>query len=119
VVPLGDLAEEDISEHFTGESKLGIARQIVGGDISAQHGWNMKYLRRWLLELFVIHGAVAGPEIDGALRDLSDAAATADRLVVVPNRWIHLGVFTEPLVMDRIWESCCGTVHQHLSMGRA
>ena len=59
---------------------------VIGRHDSAENGGKCRTPTAALLlklrELLVVHGAVRGPEIDGAFGDLLDAAAGTDRLVV-------------------------------------
>src|SRR5262249_4591000 len=118
VVPLGDLAQEDVREHLARELELRRIRQIVGRDDRAEHGRDVQELGRRRLELFIAHRAVGGAEVDRARGHLLDAAAAADRLVVEADLGIHLGVLIEPLRVDRVWERRAGAVDQRLGRRR-
>src|SRR2546422_11322709 len=82
VVPLRDLAEEDVGQDLGCEAELGIAGEVVRGDHGADHGRDVEQLTGRRLQLLVGHRAIGGAEIYRAGGDLADAAAAAGGLVV-------------------------------------
>ena len=120
IAPLRDLSQEDAGQG--GARKVqGSAepRNIVRRHDTTQHGGEVHERRGRLLELLIGHGPVGGSEVDRAGRDLADAAARADRLVVEIDVRVDLGVFGEPLGIDWVWEGGAGAVDQeNLGGGR-
>src|SRR5208282_248438 len=83
VVPLLNLSEKNTCQSFGSELDFSAdPRDVVGGHDRTQHSGDMQDLGLGLRQLFVGHGAIAGSEIDGAVQNLANAAAAADRLVV-------------------------------------
>ena len=83
VVPLRDLAEEDVGEHRAGELQLAAdVRDVVDRHDRAEHGREVQDLAGRRLQLLVGHRAVGGAEEHRLVGQLPDAAARADRLVV-------------------------------------
>src|SRR4051812_48747676 len=83
IAPVVYLAEEYAREHIRRELDVLIeARNIVGGNDSAEDGRDVEDLDLCLAKLLIAHGAIAGAELDGLGEYLADAAAAADRLVI-------------------------------------
>ena len=87
IVPFRDLAEEDSRQSFRREVEIRAdAGNVIDRNVGAHHGREVQdsksVLVVELLELHVVHRAVAGSEIDGAFGHLLDAAAGTDGLVV-------------------------------------
>jgi hypothetical protein len=55
-------------------------------------------------QLFVGHGAVSGAKIHSFGRDLANASARADGLIVDLNVGVNFMVLIKPFAVDRIWE---------------
>src|SRR4051794_23114855 len=110
IIPRGDLTEKYPSEHFRSELDLLLdTGNIVGGDYSSEHRRNVKDLYLGLPELLVGHWTIAGAELDGLGKHLSDAAAAADRLVIDLNIAVLLVILAEPLGVHGIRKcSACG-----------
>src|SRR5579859_8012874 len=82
VTPLLDLAKENSGQRLRTELQFPCARDVIGGNHSAQDGREMERLDRDFRDLLVRHGHVGGAEINRSLRELADAAAGANGLVV-------------------------------------
>ena len=97
VVPLGDLAEEDVGHVLGLEFQAGgDAGQVIGDDHGPHDGGDVEQFAGGGFQLFVGEELVGGAEIDGLGGDLLDAAAAADGLVVEFDGRIDLGVLAEP-----------------------
>src|SRR5262249_27186337 len=118
IVPLGDLAEEDVGQEVGREAESRIAGEVVGPDDGAQDGRDVEELARRPLELLVGHGTVGGSEVDGPGDDLPDPPAAPDRLVVEAGGRIDPGVLVEPLRVERVREGRAGAVDQGLGPHR-
>ena len=105
VVPLLDLAQEDVGEEGPAEAQLGgQAGQVVGGHHAPQDRGQVDDRARSGLQLLFGHGPVGGAEEDRLVGELADAAARADRLVVDPDVGTDLVVLREPLRVDGVRE---------------
>ena len=85
VVPLLDLAEEDVGDRRAVELEALVDPvDVVGDGHRAEHGRDVDGVALLLggVLLLGLHRRVGGAEVDGARRELGDAAARADRLVV-------------------------------------
>src|SRR5258705_13697465 len=83
VVPLLDLAEEDVSNDFRRKvQRLGDRRDIVADNDRAQHCRNVEELTWRCLQLFIFHWSVRSAEVHRLGLNLLDAATRADRLVI-------------------------------------
>src|SRR3954454_9857837 len=85
VVPLRDLAEEDVGDGLAVELEALLdAVDVVGHGDRAEHARDVDRVALLLggRDLLVLHRGVGGAEVDGAGGELGDAAAGADRLVV-------------------------------------
>src|SRR5208283_3487430 len=63
-------------------------------------------------------GAIARPEVDGAINDLPDSAAASDRLVIDLNVRMELVIFAEPLGIHGVRESGACPVQRSLGKCR-
>ena len=99
IVPLGDLAEEDLGNGRSVERHF--ARFDAGQVEDRNHGAvdHRKLHEAILGDVFRRHRLVAGAEGDGLGDDLLDAAARADRLIIQPDA----GVF--PVLHPPIWRA--------------
>lgn len=70
-----------------------------------------------VLALAVIHRAIGGAEIDGAIGDLLDARAGTDGLIIELNLGVFLVVLGEPFRIDGIGERGACTVDQKRVIG--
>src|SRR3954454_4285969 len=85
VVPLRDLAEEDVGDGLAVELEALLdALDVVGHGDRAEHARDVDRVALLLggRDLLVLHRGVGGAEVDGAGGELRDAAARADALVV-------------------------------------
>ncbi len=115
IVPPGDLSEEDIREHGPGELQFGIhAWNVVDGHHTAEHRRKVHDLARRGEQLVVRHGTICGAEEDRLGRDLTNAAARTDRLIVDLYGRMRLVVLVEPLRVDRIRERRARSVDLHV-----
>ena len=97
VIPFLDSSKKDASQRVSGELDLWRAGKVVGWNHSAQHGGEMQDLETRRLELIVGHRPIGGAEIDRLGRELRDAAARANRLVIDLNVRMLFMIFVEPL----------------------
>src|SRR4051794_3651525 len=77
IVPLRDLSEENSSKRFRCEVQIGTdARDVVRGDHGPKHRREVENfspsLGTELLDLFVVHWAVGGAEVNSSFGDLRD-----------------------------------------------
>src|SRR3954452_4071218 len=103
VVPLRDLAEEDVRDGLAVELEpLVDALDVVGDRDGPEHARDVDGLALLLrgLDLGVLHGGVRGAEVDRAGRELRDAATRADALVVDGEAVLVLQA-RGPLLVDR------------------
>ena len=111
IVPLGDLAVEDVGQNLARQLELagGNALDVVDGDHAAHHGRELD--EAVLLQLFALQRSIGRAEIDRLGADLADAAAGADRLIVQAVAGL-LVVGLGPLGIDREREgrACAGDV---------
>ena len=113
VVPLRDLAQVDGGERLRRDAKLLHAGQVPDDDHRAHHRRDVLDAGG-LLQLLVAERCVAGPEVDGPLGDLLDAAAGSDRLVVDLDVRVELVVLAEPLGIERKRERRPRAIDQEL-----
>ena len=103
VVPLLDLAEEDVGDGLAVELEALVdAVDVVGDRDRAEDRRDVDGVAALLLggrELVVLHRRVGGAEVDGARAELRDAAAGADGLVV-DGRALVLLEAGGPLLVD-------------------
>ncbi len=119
VVPLRDLAEEDIGEDLAGEAEVAAhAGNVVDGDDAAQDGREVRDAEAGRRDLLVGHRAVGGAEEDRTGAELADAAARADGLIVDLHVRVQLVVVAEPLRIDRVGERCPRSVDLHVLRDR-
>ena len=120
VVPFGDLAEVDVGHVFRGELQpLGDAGKVVGDDHCPHDGRDVDEFAGGRLQFLIGQELVACSEIDRLGRDLLDAAAAADGLVVELDRRVDLGVLAEPLGVERVREGGSGAVDEGFGRGLA
>src|SRR3954453_3910806 len=122
VVPLLDLAEEDVSDGLAVELEALLdAVDVVRDGHRAEHRRHVDGVAALLLgrrDLVVLHRRVGGPEVHGAGAELRDAAAGADGLVV-DRRAVRLLEAGGPLLVDRRRERGAGTIDRAAGLGRA
>ena len=83
VVPLLDLAEEDVGEQRAGELQLAATpRQVVDRHHGAEHGGEVQDLARRRLQLVVRHRLIGRAEEHRLAGQLPDAGARSERLIV-------------------------------------
>src|SRR4051812_32891034 len=113
VVPLLDLAEEDVRDGLAVELQALLdAVDVVRDGDRAKDGRDVNGIRALLLggrDLVVLHRRVGGAEVDGAGAELRDAAAGADALVV-DRRALVLLEAGGPLLVDGGGERRAGAV---------
>src|SRR3954451_24894651 len=103
VVPLLDVAEEDVGDGLAVELEILVdALDVVGDRDGPEHARDVDGLALLLrgLDLGVLHGGVRGAEVDRAGRELRDAATRADALVVDGEAVLVLQA-RGPLLVDR------------------
>ena len=111
-----------MSSARTGAGELELARHardVVDRHDAAEHGRQVEDRSRRPLQLVVGHRPVARAEEDRLARQLLDAAARADRLVVDLDVGVDLVVLGEPLRVDRVREGGAGAVDLDRSAPRA
>src|ERR687886_401229 len=122
VVPLLDLAEEDVGRGLAVELEALLdAVEVVGDRHGAEDGRHVDRVRALLLggrDLVVLHRRVGGAEVDGARAELRDAAAGADGLVV-DRRPVRLLEAGGPLLVDGGGERRAGAVDRAAGLGGA
>src|SRR4051794_37841317 len=122
VVPLLDLAEEDVSDGLAVELEALLdAVDVVRDGHRAEHRRHVDGVAALLLgrrDLVVLHRRVGGPEVHGAGAELRDAAARADGLVV-DRRAVRLLEAGGPLLVDRRRERGAGTIDRAAGLGHA
>ena len=77
VVPLGDLAQEDLADGVPIEVQVGDSWNVVDHHDRAERRWDVQHFRsgRKLRDLRTLQRRVGRPEIDRLLGDLCDATA--------------------------------------------
>ena len=108
IVPLGDLAEEDVGE------RLAVENQVAGldaGDVDDRHDaahHHRELDQPELVEFGAAERRVGRAEGDGLGLDLLDAATRTDRLVVETDAGLRL-VGVSPFCVDRVGEGGAST----------
>ena len=83
IVPLADLAEIDVGQRLPRQpQRRADAGQVVGDGRTAERHRNLQHRLLGAPELFGVHRNVGGAEVHVFSRELLDAAAAADGLVV-------------------------------------
>src|SRR3954469_10332688 len=103
VVPLRDLAEEDVGDGLAVELEALVdALDVVGHGDRAEHARDVDRVALLLggRDLLVLHRGVGGAEVDGAGGELGDPATRADALVVDGQALLLLEA-RGPLLVDR------------------
>src|SRR3954451_877222 len=122
VVPLLDLAEEDVGDGLAVELEALVdAVDVVGDGDRAEDRRDVDGIAALLLggrDLVVLHRRVGGAELDGPGAELGDAAARADRLVV-DRRAARLLEAGGPLLVDGRRERGAGAVDRAAGLGGA
>ena len=109
VVPLGNLAEEDVGQNRSAEFQLlRDARDVVHRHITAEHRREVKDLARRGVQLLLRHRPIRCAEEDRLAGDLTNPGARAQRLVVDLDIRVQLVVLGKPLRIDRIREGGAG-----------
>ncbi len=110
VVPLLDLAQEDVGQDLARQLQLARldAVDVHDGHGAADHGGELQ--QAVLFQVGSLHRVIRGAEVDGLCNDLLLAAARTDGLVVdrVVGRSLVVG---RPLGVDRVRERCAGAGH--------
>src|SRR6185369_8599129 len=115
VVPLGDLAEEDVRDILGVEFEpFGYSGKVVGNDNCSHDRRYVQQFARSGFQLFIGKELVGSAEINGLGGDLLDPAAAAYGLVVEFHAGVDLGVFAEPLRIEGVGESSTGAVDERL-----
>src|SRR4029077_13726348 len=101
--------QENSGDGVRGETQFrGHTRNIVCWYVGAKNRREGKKAETMLilegLQLIVVHGTIGGAEIHGAFRDLLDAAAGSNGLIVDLYVPIFLMIFVEPLGIHRVGE---------------
>src|ERR1019366_9917453 len=96
IVPGGDLAQEDVGQHFAAELEVVDAGNVEGRHIRAEHGWNEDQFDLGRGQLLVGGRHVRGAKIHRSGRDLADSAAGTDGLVVDLDAGVRLAVLAKP-----------------------
>ena len=101
IIPLLDLAEEDVCEDITGEDeRLRDLRQVVGGhDRAERHGDVERCPSLGVLELRVVHRSIGRAEVGGLILMSLDSTAGTDSLVVDLEAG-RLEIFLGPLAVE-------------------
>ena len=116
IVPLGDLAEEDVGEDRPRELDLcAQSFDVIDGHDGAEDGGEVRNRPGRLREHVVRHRLVACAEENRALEQLADAAARSDGLIVDLHGRVQCVVFREPLRIDGIRECRPRAVDLHCS----
>src|SRR4029079_17924766 len=122
VVPLLDLAEEDVGDRLAVELEALVdAVDVVGDGYGTEHRRDVDRVAALLLggrDLVVLHRGVGGAEVDSARAELRDAAAGADGLVV-DRRALLLLEAGGPLLVDGRRERRAGAVDGAAGLGGA
>ena len=124
VVPLGDLAEEDVGEGVGVQVQFRAAGQVVGEHDGAEHGRDLLHFGAGTggfsgRDLFGLHEGVGRAEIDGLLGELLDAGAGADALVVHLDVRVDLLERADPLDVQRLREGGARAVQVGGEAGRS
>ena len=102
IVPLADLAGEDVGVNFPAKLQRPFhVRQIVGEHDGAGGGWNQSGARLRLLDLLVVQGRIAGAKIDGVIQEQLGTLAAAYILVLDGDVGVGLGVNVDPFPIKR------------------
>src|ERR1700704_4440552 len=89
IVPVGDLVQENISEHIRSELDFaGYSGNVVSRHDRTQESRDMEDFNFGLRELFIGHGTIRGSKIPGACQNLANATAAANRLIIS----LHVGM---------------------------
>src|SRR5205085_3663768 len=114
IVPLRDLAEENVGEHFGRKTQRLIQRrQVVSNDDRAQDSRNVENLARRGLQILILHRRIGSAEVNRLLPELLDAATRSDRLVVDLHARVELAVLTQPFLIKRVREGGAGALQTH------
>ena len=114
IIPFRHRPEENRRDGLAIEFQMRISRKVISDHVRARDRGNVQNLAGRLAQIVIAHRAVGSTEVDCLRADLFLAAARADRLIIETHRRIDLGVFVEPLRIDRIRESRAGAVDGHL-----
>src|SRR5256884_7389725 len=122
IVPFRNLAQEYPCDSILGEIEFcSYARNIVSRHIRTQDRWEMQNPKAVFiligLELIVVHRAIGGAEIHGAFRDLLDAAAGADGLIVDFKIGVLLMVLVKPFGIHGVRKRCAGAGNRERAIG--
>ena len=118
VIPLGDLAEEDVGDGRAIELERGAAGQVVADDDRTGDRRDVQEGPGGLGQVLVGHRAVGGAEVHGLRQDLLLTATGANALVVEGHGRIDLLVLVKPLLVDGLGKGGTCAVDEHLA-GRA
>src|SRR4029077_376999 len=88
---------------------------VVGGNIRAQDGGEMKNLELGFFQLVVSHGTIAGAKVNRTCNHLPYTTPAANGLVVDLNLRVELVIFAEPLRIHGVGESGAGSIQSGLS----
>ncbi len=120
IVPLGDLAEEDVGDGrgIELERRGAQARQVVCEHDGAENGRQVRDVTLDRRDLLIRHRSVGRTEVDRTLRKLPDAAARSDRLVVDLDAGL-LGIRLKPAGVDGVRKGGARAVQIGLTLGRS
>ena len=119
VIPVGDLAQKDSSQHLGCKFQLpGHAGYVVSGNIGTQHRRCVQNLDLCLFQLVIRHGAIAGAKVDRTGDHLSDSPAASNRLVIDLDIRMELVVLAKPLRIDWIGKGSTCSIQRRLPKGR-
>ena len=115
VIPLRDFAEEDVREHVRAEAhRLRHIRQVIRCDDRAEHRGNVQDVATDRGDRRIAHRRVGAAEVDRAIRELPDAAARSDRLIVQLHIGMRLVVRQNPSLINDVWERRPSAVEPYL-----
>ena len=115
VVPARDRAEEDPGVGLARQLELaGAPGQVVGQHDAAGRHRQQHHAVLHRGDLLVGHRRVAGAEVDQAVRELLDAGAAAERLVVDLHLRVHLVELGEPPLVERRREGRARSLQGHV-----
>ncbi|MNC29265.1 hypothetical protein D3C75_775090 [compost metagenome] len=119
VVPLGDLAEEDVGVHIARQLQpFRVARQVVSQDDFTGGHWQQLHALADLGDFFGFHCRVAGGEVDGLVQKVLNTRPAPLGLVVNGDTVGFLAEGLEPGQVDRCREAGAGTGQADVLCGK-
>ncbi len=112
IIPLGDVAEENVGDDVAVQLQLWRAGQVVDDGHAAGDDRNVQDFPRSLRQIVVAHRRVGSAEVHRLLEQLLLAPAGADGLIIEVNRRIHRAVGFKPFGEGRVIKGRTRTVDE-------